>query len=305
MVKLARLAAFGTSLLVVAAASASAQRGTMGLPRLVPAPVATASGASAAGAPSTGALSPGRVNGGRPGYPAGGVRRSGDLPRLVGSPPPRERAGYTMGTGYGGSSRNNSGYSGYAGDRGTRYWRPPSSHWGVGAGCVGGCIRAGIHSGRFFGSFAFGYPFAIPVYVPYFYDATYYGSTYESDGGTANEPYAPESERAYAPSKLIVIGGGTGGGGDALTVETIADSVRLTWLASGRAAREVMLFVADSTQRRLATRSTSPAAPAATFEVATLSAPVAYAGVAVTFADGVTSITLVPYRGGMTGGQRR
>ena len=196
MVKLARLAAFGTSLMVVAAASASAQRGTMGLPRLVPAPVATASGASAAGAPSTGALPPGRVNGGRPGYPAGGVRRSGDLPRLVGSPPPRERAGYTMGTGYGGSSRYNSGYSGYSGDRGTRYWRPPSSHWGVGAGCVGGCIRAGIHSGKFFGSFAFGYPFAIPVYVPYFYDATYYGSTYESDGGTANEPYAPESERA-------------------------------------------------------------------------------------------------------------
>jgi hypothetical protein len=39
--------------------------------------------------------------------------------------------------------------------------------------------------------------------------------------------------------------------------------------------------------------------------VATLSAPVAYAGVAVTFADGVTSITLVPYRGGTASGQRR
>jgi hypothetical protein len=301
MVKLARLAAFGTSLLVVAAASASAQRGphgTMGLPRLVPAPTATASGASAAGAPSTGALPPGRGNGGRPGYPAGGVRRSGDLPWLVGSPPRRERTGYTMGTGYGGSSRYNSGYSG---DRGTRYWQPPSSHWGVGAGCVGGCI----HSRRFFGSVAIGYPFAVAVYVPYFYDATYSGSAYESDGGIVNEPYAPEPERAYAPSKLIVIGGGTGGGGDALTVETIADSVRLSWLASGRAAREVTLFVADSTQRRLATRSTSPAAPTATFEIATLSAPVAYAGVAVTFADGVTTTTLVPYRGGPATGQRR
>jgi hypothetical protein len=67
----------------------------------------------------------------------------------------------------------------------------------------------------------------------------------------------------------------------------------------------VTLFVADSTQRRLATRSASPSAPTATFEVATLSAPVAYAGVAVTFADGVTSITLVPYRGGTASGQRR
>ena len=46
------------------------------------------------------------------------------------------------------------------------------------------------------------------------------------------------------------------------------------------------------------------AAPTATFEVATLSAPVAYAGVTVTFADGVTSTTLVPYRG-EAGGQRR
>ena len=70
------------------------------------------------------------------------------------------------------------------------------------------------------------------------------------------------------------------------------------------ATREVMLFVTDSAQRKLATRSASPATPTATFEVATLSAPVAYAGVTVTFADGVTTTTLVPYQGG-TAGQRR
>jgi hypothetical protein len=155
-----------------------------------------------------------------------------------------------------------------------------------------------------------GYPFAVPVVVPYFYGYSSYGTTYDryaetSSGQYAPEQYAPEAEPTRSASKLIVIGGGTGGGGDALTIETVADSVRLSWLGSGRAAREVTLFVADSTQRRLATRSASPAAPTATFEVATLSAPVAFAGVAVTYTDGVTSITLVPYRDGAAAGQRR
>ena len=122
---------------------------------------------------------------------------------------------------------------------------------------------------------------------------------------TSVEPYEPEPEPSRSVSKLIVIGGGTSGGGDALTIETIADSVRLSWLGAARPAREVILFVADSAQRRLATRSASPSAPTATFEVATLSAPVAFAGVSVTFVDGVTSTTLVPYRGGATSGQRR
>jgi hypothetical protein len=165
----------------------------------------------------------------------------------------------------------------------------------------------GLRSRGFLGSFMIGYPFAVPVMVPYYYGygVTYgYGATSDRYVETAVEPYEPEPEPRSA-SKLIVIGGGTGGGGDALTIETIADSVRLSWLGAARPAREVILFVADSAQRRLATRSASPSAPTATFEVATLSAPVAFAGVSVTFVDGVTSTTLVPYRSGATSGQRR
>jgi hypothetical protein len=135
-----------------------------------------------------------------------------------------------------------------------------------------------------------GYPFAVPIVVPYFYS-----SAYEMYAQPVVE-YVPESEPPRAASKLIVVGSGTGGGGDALTIETVGDSVRLNWLGANRPAREVKLFVADSTQRQLATRIASPAAPTATFEVATLSTPVAFAGVTVTFADGVTTTTMVPYR---------
>jgi hypothetical protein len=121
---------------------------------------------------------------------------------------------------------------------------------------------------------------------PYF-DYGYYGPTYAEPGEQAYEP-------ARAASKLIVVGGGTTGG-DALTIETVGDSVRLSWLGANRPVREVKLFVADSAHRELATRSASPMAPTATFEVATLSAPVAFAGVAVTFADGAMTTTTIPY----------
>jgi hypothetical protein len=164
----------------------------------------------------------------------------------------------------------------------------------VGSGCVGGCWAAGIgvRSKHFFGSYVVGYPFWS---VPYFYDYGYgYGASYVE---STAESYAPEAP-GRAAAKLIVVGGGTSGGGDALTVETLGDSVRLSWLVAARPAREVKLFVADSARRELATRSASPASPTAVFEVATLSAPVAYAGVTVTFADGVVATTLVPYRSG-------
>jgi hypothetical protein len=154
---------------------------------------------------------------------------------------------------------------------------------------VYGC--SGFRAGRFAGSFVLGYPlFGVPVVIPYYYDAGY--QRYSEVGA---DVYAPEPSRAA--SKLIVVGAGSVGGGDALTVETLGDSVRLTWMANGRQAREVKLFVADSARRELATRSASPSAPTATFEVVTLSAPVAFAGVTVVFADGVTSTTLVPFRG--------
>jgi hypothetical protein len=117
---------------------------------------------------------------------------------------------------------------------------------------------------HFYGSYVVGYPFWT---VPYVYDS--YGSSYVE---SAAESYAPEPAGRAAP-KLIVIGGGSAGGGDALTVETMGDSVRLSWLVAGRLAREVKLFVADSAHRELATRSASPSTPTAVFEVATLSLP--------------------------------
>ena len=143
----------------------------------------------------------------------------------------------------------------------------------------------------------------VPFYLPYFYG---YSTTVEHYAEpVVDEPYVPAPEPERAASKLIVIGGGSGGGGDALTVETVGDTVRLSWLGANRPAREVRLFVADSAQRQLATRSASPSSPTATFEVATLSAPVAFAGVTVTFMDGVTTTTMVPYRAGSAVGRPR
>lgn len=155
--------------------------------------------------------------------------------------------------------------------------------------CYGGCFTGGVGGSHqhFFGSLVVGYPFWVPVVWPYF-DYGYYGTTYTEP---AVESYAP----ARAPAKLIVVGGGSASGGDALTVEPEGDSVRLSWLGANRPVREVKLFVADSAHRELATRSAIPTAPVATFEVATLSAPVAFAGVTVTFADGVITTTSVPY----------
>ena len=185
-------------------------------------------------------------------------------------------------------------------DRGPRYTSRPYTRAGFG-GCVYTCVSvsSGIRTGRYFSSFTIGYPFAVPIIVPYFVVAT--PEVYVEP--RAEERYVEDAPRGA--SKLIVIGGGSGGGGDALTVESVGDSVRLNWLPNGRQAREVKLFVADSAQRQLATRIASPAMPSATFEVATLSAPVAYAGVSVTFTDGVISTTVVPYRGGASSGQRR
>ena len=291
--------------------SASAQRGsrgTMGVPRV------TAPAPTPAPAPSTSSSGRGVMR--VPAQPSPTGPHGGNLPRITTRQGSgyirsyRSRPGYGSGSSYAGGSTNTGGSAigggstfgsgmgfgdgyGHRFDPGTsRRWRPGYTTFGVGLGCGAGCFRIGIggRSSRFFGSFAIGYPFVIPIYVPYFYS-----ETVERYAEPAAEAYEPEPGRAGA--KLIVIGAGSGGGGDALTIETVADSVRLQWLGAGRPAREVKLFVADSAQRPLATRSASPSSPTATFEVATLSAPVAYAGVTVTFMDGVTSTTLVPYRG--------
>lgn len=320
MTQLVRIAALATAFSAAAISVASAQRsrGTMGTPAVTPPPRVAA---------------PSRPPSGRgtmsvPRYPSGNERRQGDLPRIVTEPRRPSSgygsgygsghgSGYSLGGGIGSSSRDRAGRNypydrdrGYRGDRdrGTRYPRPPYTTYSPYSRrvipCGLGCVRfgGGIRVGRVFGSFMIGYPFYVPIVVPYVYDATYVRY-----GDAASEADAPEPQREPAPaaSKLIVVGAGTAGGGDALTVETVGDSVRLSWLGAGRSAREVRLFVSDSAQRQLASRSASPSAPNATFEVATLSAPVAFAGVSVTFTDGVTSTTVVPYRNEPAGERRR
>lgn len=303
MIPFPRTLAVAASLVAGASGIASAQRGsrgTMGVPRVVTAPPP---------APAPSPSSSGRGVMRVPAMPSPTGPRGGDLPRITtrqGSGYGRSyrtRPGYGTASTYGSGSTHGGGYGsgdGFGDGYGRRFepgtsrrWRPGYTTWGYGAGCGAACFHIGVggRTSRFFGSFSIGYPFVIPVYVPFFY-----GTTVERYVEPAAESYY-EPEPTRAASKLIVIGAGTGGGGDALTIETVADSVRLQWLGAGRPAREVKLFVADSAQRPLATRSASPSAPTATFEVATLSAPVAYAGVTVTFMDGVTSTTLVPYRG--------
>lgn len=287
-----RTASLGAAILAATATIAAAQRtrGTMGAPAATPSPPPPHPTPSGRGTMST------------PLGPYGAPARRGDLPRITdGSRRDDSRPGY-------GSTRGRTGYvtgggvatSGHTIDRRPRAVSRPYTRYGFG-GCVYSCVsvNAGIRTGRFFSSFTVGYPFAVPIVVPYFVIAT--PEAYVEP--RVEERYVEEAPRAA--SKLIVIGGGSGGGGDALTVESIGDSVRLNWLANGRQAREVKLFVADSAQRQLATRIASPAMPSATFEVATLSAPVAFAGVSVTFTDGVISTTVVPYRGGESGNRRR
>ena len=275
MNQLIRLAVTATAFSTVATAGALAQRsrgtgGTMGGPVITQQPATRP--APAPPPPSS------RGTMYVPGPGATGSR-GGDLPRIV-TYPSRPTSGYGYRNPYGG------GYS----------HRIPV--------CGFGCVRigGGLRAARVFSTFSIGYPFYVPLYVPYIYDATYvrYGEEAVADTYVP-EPYA---DAARPPSKLIVVGAGSAGG-DALTVETIGDSVRLSWIASGRTPREVKLFVSDSAKRELASRSATAWAPYATFEIATLSAPVAFAGVSVTFTDGVMSTTVVPYRNGTASGQRR
>ena len=234
------------------------------------------------------------------------MRRSSSRPTFGGS----TGSGRAYGTsGYGTSSYGTGTYGSTANGypRGsTRYRRQPYTRWGVGAGCAYGCFRlgAGVRTGSFFGSLFIGYPFAVPIYVPYIVETTTYVRHEEPAYDSYDQRADVSAELNRPASKLIVVGGSGSGGGDALTVESIGDSVRLSWLAAGRTAREVKLFVTDSAKRELAARTASPSAPVATFEIVTLSAPVAFAGVSVTFTDGVTTTTVVPYQHG-TSGQRR
>jgi len=270
MIQPVRTIGIAASFILFSAGSASAQRGGGALPRLVSAPAPAASGrmgVPAYASPAAGPTAP----------------RGGNLPRLTAHP-----GGYRSGAGYRNGMMGSPGQRFAPGGSGTR--QSAYTRMGAGANCFGGCVIGGVGGfhRHFLGSFVVGYPFWGPVAWPYF-DYGYYGSTY-------TEPAAESYEPARAASKLIVVGGGTSsGGGDALTIEALGDSVRLSWLGANRPVREVKLFVADSARRELATRSASPMAPTATFEVVTLSAPVAFAGVTVTFADGAMTTTTIPY----------
>jgi hypothetical protein len=324
MNQLVRLAVMATAFSTVATAGALAQRGR-GTGGTMGAPVGAQPPAAGPTAPSPSSRGTMYVPGPGPTGP-----RGGDLPRIGGGPTQRPTAyGYVSGFGktYGGGSgygtpdgvRGDRSAGGPRSDRGDGYARTdgnrparlytttltPTPYTRRAPVCGYGCVRigGGHRAARVFATFSIGYPFYVPVYVPYIYDATYVRYGEEAVADTyAPEPYAGATRPA---SKLIVIGAGSAGGGDALTVETIGDSVRLSWVTSGRTPREVKLFVSDSAKRELASRSATAWAPNATFEVATLSAPVAFAGVSVTFTDGIVSTTLVPYRNGATSGQRR
>ena len=292
-------AVVAAAILVAAPGEASGQRGgrgTMSVPRVTTAPSRPVTSSPARPARPSSGSGRGYMTGGSSSGVTGGYARRGDLPRVSMQQPSRRNSdrayARTYDRGYSASSYSSGG---------SRYWRSSSARWG--GKCVYGCtvFGGGVRLGRFAGSFVIGYPvFSIPVFVPYYYhehDVAYDRSD------DVDDSYAADSRRPA--SKLIVVGGGTAGGSDALTVESLTDSVRLSWLANGRVAREVKLFVADSARRELATRTASPSAPTATFEIATLSAPVAFAGVTVVFADGVTSTTLVPFRGEAAPGRPR
>ena len=328
MNQLARIATLATALSPIATTVAFGQRsrGTMGAPTVTQAP---ATRPAPAPPPSRGTMYVPRQAG-----PTG--PRGGDLPRIVSEPSHRTSSGYGNGSGY--TYGNGAGYGtrdrggrydgndrsdrGDRGDRGGRYSRPPYTTSYTPAGpytrysypsathrplaCGYGCVHigGGLRSARVFANFWIGYPLYVPIMVPYIYDATYVRYGEAPVEAYVPAPQADQFDAPRAASKLIVVGTGSAGG-DALTVETVGDSVRLSWIASGRTAREVKLFVSDSGKRELASRSASPSAPNATFEVATLSAPVAFAGVSVTFTDGVTSTTMVPYRNGAASIERR
>ena len=276
--------ALGLGAIAALGSDAPAQgRGGAGLPRITTAAPAPSGWGGMAAGPSRPTISSPRGYITTPGTPSRpGYSGRGDLPGLR-----TARPGYgAYGRGYGMAS---------APVGGSRRAHAPYTRWGVGAGCGFGCVSGGFgaHVGRY-PKYVIGYPlFGAALFYPYYYDIGY--SAYTE---VTTHAYADDAPRTA--SKVIIVGTGSAGASDALTVESLGDSVRLSWLANGRATREVKLFVADSAKRELATRTTMPSTPTAIFEVATLSAPVAYVGVTVVFADGVTSTTLVPYRGGVT-----
>jgi hypothetical protein len=163
-------------------------------------------------------------------------------------------------------------------------------------GSVCGCIGV---TRCFGGPLIVGYPLEFPVVVPYAYPIEVpIGVPMEP--GVYGAPAGPPPVASYTPgpSKLIVIGAGNDGGGGALSMEQVSDSVlRLTWLGTTRPVREAKLFLADSMQRTLRSQRVDAASPSVLFDIAEVGRAIAYVGASVVLTDGATMITLVPYRG--------
>lgn len=283
----ARTTAVAAATLVIAlSTTAEAQRGARGgsLPRVTTAPrgpIATSGPRGSAGSRPSAA-----------GVPRGGpgIRwDTGDLPRLETAHPrrPGSRAGDRYDPRYDPRTRSRFG-TGIGTRFGTAVTRRPL----VRSKVISGCGFGGLHCScgiRGCKPFTFiGVPFGFAVAFPFVYES--YSSSYITTGYAGDPDAFAEAPR----SRVIVVG--AGGASDQLSVESLGDSVRLTWIGAGKPAREVRLFLTDSAQNQLASRSASAANPRATFEVRTLSAPVAFVGVTVVFTDGVSSTTVVPYR---------
>jgi len=149
------------------------------------------------------------------------------------------------------------------------------------------------------------YPYG---YSPYGYDAYGYGAygglSYRvpsvvvvTPGVVPVAPAAePGAEAGYeAPrGKLLVVGGGEGA--PQLHVETAGDTLlRLRWSGGGPEVREVTLLVLDEERVLLAAQTLREAPYTALFD---RSPRAAFAGVAVTYASGASTTTVVPLSAG-------
>ena len=155
---------------------------------------------------------------------------------------------------------------------------------GCGLSC--GCVGSSFCSPRD----AFHSPFGA-LLVGSAYDA---GSAFASQTPGGGYAVATTSAPVSSGPKLIVVGEGSGG--EAITLEhPTADRLRVTWSATGAVAREVRLFLADSSRQTLRTSVPDVDAPSATFEIGALGWRIAFVGATVVYASGVTTTTLVPY----------
>jgi hypothetical protein len=167
----------------------------------------------------------------------------------------------------------------------------PGDHGGLGHGGRLSTFRSGFGSGLFFGPEIIQTQ-VVPVPVPY--PVTYYVPI-----PWHRRPAEPAPVVPYDPtrSKGLIIGTGADGGGGVMRMQPLADSaLRITWLGAVRPIREARIFLADSLHEALSTRYVTLAAPTAVFRMREVKSPIAFAGLTIIFADGVTTTTLVPYQ---------